>query len=162
MRERLWEIPKPVVSSEFRPPRASKKIAPPVWTKDPYPRLNAGRHMVRVVDLQGPEWVRAYRRWSLRLECIVVDEGVAVSAFFNFGTNRNAPSTPGRQSKYFKAWVVANGDPPRKGEPLDWNIFVGKYFTVEVADCTRDSNDREKSDAEIYSRITEFVRLEAL
>jgi hypothetical protein len=118
--------------------------------------------MVRVVELQGPEWVRAYRRWSLRPECIVVDEGISLSAFFNLGNNPEGPSTPGRQSRYFQAWVMANGEPPQKGEPLDWNIFLGKYFTAEVADCTRDSKDREKCEGQIYSRITEFVRLEPM
>src|SRR6266704_4385067 len=138
-------------------PTQQNRIAPPVWNKEQYARITPGRHMVRVVELQGPEWVRAYRRWSLRLECVVVDEGALVSAFFNLGGTPIRPGTPGRQSRYFRAWVMANGEAPVKGQPLDWNIFIDKYFTVEVADCTRDSKEREKSEGEIYSRIIEFV-----
>jgi hypothetical protein len=135
-------------------------VTPPVWEREQYARITSGRHLVRVVKLQGPEWVRAFRRWSLRLECVVVEDGALLSAFFNLGGTPDAPSMPGRQSKYFRAWTMANGEAPRKGQPLDWNIFLDKFFTAEVADCSKDSKDREKSEGEIYSKITDFLRFE--
>src|SRR5438067_1786822 len=83
----------------------SQSVSPPIWDKEQYPRISAGRHLVRVVGFQGPEWVRSFSRWSLRLECMVVDEGVSLSIFFNFAGTPAKMAIPGRQSKYHQSWV---------------------------------------------------------
>lgn len=137
-------------------------VTPPVWGKDPYPRVHPGRYLVRVVGWQGPEWVRSLRRWSLRLECALVDEPVSLSVFFNFGGTPEHLGTPGRLSKYYRHWVMANREPPRKHQPMDWAIFVDKWFTAEVEDASKDGSGREKCEADIYSRISQFIRLEQL
>ncbi len=135
-------------------------IAPPVWDKDPYPCIHPGRYLVCVVGWQGPEWMRNGNRWSLRLECALFDEPVTLSLFFNFGGTREGPGIPGRQSKYYRHWVMANGEPPKKHEAMDWRIFVGSCFTAEVENVTKNSDGQQKCSAEVYSRISRFVRFE--
>jgi len=85
--------------------------------------MEPGRYLVRGLKVQGPEWVRAFSRWSLRVEFATVHEPGAVSAFFNFGSDR-LKQYIGRQSKYFHAWTIANGGPPRKGEQMSPDVFL--------------------------------------
>ena len=76
----------------------------------------------------------------------------------NMGDNRGRPRA-GRDSNYYKAWKLANGGPPRKGEAMDPKIFLGRFFRVRVEDCGKDSNDKDKTNEEVYSHITELREL---
>ena len=86
------------------------------------------------------------------------DLGV-VSAFFNMGNDPDGTRV-GRQSKFYKAWTLANEDPPRKGEHMSPEIFIDKMFYVTVADCVNDSEGAGKHDGEVYSRIIAFHSME--
>jgi hypothetical protein len=131
-----------------------------VWEGTEYPRLDPGKHVVRGTKIQGPEWVRNFGRWSLRIEFATVHEPGCVSAFFNFGNDRENPHV-GRQSKYFQAWVMANGELPKKGQAMSPDVFLdGQFFTVTVEDGKTNSDKSEKADAEVYSRITKFHSVE--
>jgi hypothetical protein len=136
---------------------ASKACAPSlVWEGVEYPRMEPGRYLVRGLKVQGPEWVRAFSRWSLRVEFATVHEPGGVSAFFNLGSDR-LKQYIGRQSKYFQAWTLANGGPPRKGEQMSPHVFLeGQFFLVTVEDSRLKTDGTEKADAEVYSRITKF------
>jgi hypothetical protein len=135
----------------------SKACAPSlVWEGVEYPRMEPGRYLVRGLKVQGPEWVRAFGRWSLRVEFATVHEPGGVSAFFNLGSDR-LKQYIGRQSKYFQAWTLANGGSPRKGEQMSPDVFLeGQFFLVTVEDSRRKTDGTEKADAEVYSRITKF------
>ena len=102
-------------------------------------------------------WVYAYRRWSLRVEFTLIDEPVSLSAFFNFGNDRSGYKI-GRLSRFYKAWVIAKGEHPKRGERMSPNIFLeGQIFEVDVEECNRDSEGKPKQDAEMYSRIVRIV-----
>lgn len=143
--------------------RTKAAVAAPdiVWNGAEYPKLDAGVRLVRVHAIQGPEWVRRFSRWSLRLECRLTDEEADASIFFNLGTYRASPSIGrGRQSKYYRAWVLANGgEPPRKGQSMEPSIFIDKFFYARVENCKRDSDGNLKDEAAVYSLITDFVKL---
>jgi hypothetical protein len=130
----------------------------PVWAKDAYERIDGGERLVRVTALQGPEWVRSYGRWSLRIECCTMDEPGTVSAFVNLGRNRERPVPGGRKSKFYRWWCMANGAPPRRGEAMDYAVFMDKCFWALVSDSKVDENGKSKQEFEIYSRITDFLR----
>jgi len=128
-----------------------------MWQGPEYPTLDPGRYTVRGVKHQGPEWVRAYRRWSLRLEFGLVSEPGVVSAFFNFGSDPSG-SRIGRRSRYYKAWVLANGEHPRKGQVMTPDVFLdGQFIEVEVERCNRDPEGKAKAQAEQYSRVTDIL-----
>lgn len=127
-----------------------------IWRGTEYPRMEPGIYQVRGVSYQGPEWLRTYQRWALRVEFELVTEPGRASAFPNFGTDPREPRV-GRQSKYWKEWVKANGELPRKGQEMTPDIFLeGQFFTVAIEDATVDSDRAIKSDAEVYSKITKF------
>jgi hypothetical protein len=136
---------------------ANKASAPTlVWEGVEYPRMEPGRYLVRGLKVQGPQWVRAFSRWCLRIEFATVHELGGVSAFFNLGSDR-LKQYIGRQSKYFHAWTIANGGLPRKGEEMSPDVFLeGQFFWVTVEDSNRKTDGTEKTDAEVYSRIAKF------
>ena len=131
----------------------------PIWNGAEYKRVQPGRYSAVVVRVQGPEWVRSYRRWSLLVEFELLgdSETVRICAFFNMGSDRSRP-TPGRQSRFFKAWVIANGELPRKRQAMDPKIFMdGQVYRIEVEDCTAASDESEKPAGEIYSKVTKVL-----
>lgn len=136
----------------------SRTPALPVWEPPEYPKHHGGQRMVCFHEVQGPEWLHSFKRWSLRLGGHFMDEPGDVSFFLNMG-NSEFPS-PGRsgESKFFQAWTLANDGPPRRGQQMDPDIFVGKCFIARVEDCTHDSKGRPKCTDEVYSRITELIR----
>jgi len=127
-----------------------------LWTGADYPRLGPGKYEVRGVGWQGPDWLRAYSRWSIRVEFALTLDAQCISAFFNLESNPDHPQI-GKQSRYFKAWTMANRSLPKKGEQMSPEVFLeGQFFEVTVADSKLNSDRVEKSDAEIYSRIVKF------
>jgi hypothetical protein len=130
----------------------------PVWDGKVYPRMDPSIYLIRVHTIQGPEWVRRFSRWSIRLECQLMYEPGEVSGFFNLGNDRSGQRA-GRASRYWKAWTLANEAAPRKGERMDPRVFLDKMFEVQIEDSQKDSEGGLKSDAEVYSRITKFVSL---
>lgn len=138
---------------------AKKGTSPPglVWGGADYSRVPEGRYQAVAVRHQGPEWIRAFGRWSLLIEFELLDCGALVCVFYSLGEDRRGCKI-GRKSNYFKAWTLANGELPRKGQAMSPNVFLeGQVFTVEVRDRSRNSADEEKADAEIYSAITAVV-----
>ena len=124
--------------------------------------IDDGRMLVRVTELQGPEWVRNYQRWSIRLGCEGVHEPVSLSLFINLGNDPAGPRVAGRQSKYYKHWSMANGQPPAKGQSMAADVFLDKFFMAQVEKATKGTKGEAKGDEEIYSRIIHFIRLEEM
>ena len=89
-------------------------------------------------------------------------EHVSLSLFLNLGGDKSGLGVPGRQSKYYKHWTMGNGGPPKKGQAMNWDVFLDKFFVAEVEKSTTDANGKEKVDEEIYSRISHFVRREEM
>ena len=157
-------MPAGVMKVEARAPSLQKSrptaIPPlPVSERDDYPRVDCGRRMVRAHKIQGPEWVRAFSRWSLRIEFHLMDESGTVSLFVNLGNCREKPIVGGRRSKFYRYWTMAIGGPPRKHEVMNYNIFMDKCFWARIEDCSKDSEGRPKLDEEKYSRIVDLEEL---
>ncbi len=130
----------------------------PVWEGQQYPRHDEGVRLVQVVKIHGPEWVNRYRRWSIRLVCRLTDELGEVSYFMNMGDKRDEPRV-GRQSNYYKAWTMANGGAPHKGEEMAPQVFLDKFFRARIENCSKDSDDKEKPEDEVYSHVTKLIEI---
>jgi len=129
----------------------------PIWDGCDYMRVPEGHYQAVAVRWQGPEWVRMYSRWSLLVEFELLDDGSRVCAFYNFG-NDPSRSKILRRGNYFKAWTLANGEPPRKRQPMSPDVFrEGQIYTIDIRDNLRDSTEKEKVDAEIYSVVRAIV-----
>jgi hypothetical protein len=124
------------------------------WNGVTYCRVIPGTYDVVGRAVQGPEWCRAYRRWSIRIEFALLAEEGVVSRFFNMGSDPEKPHI-GRQSLYFKWWTAANGELPLRGQKMTPEVFFeGQVFTVAVEDATADVDKNAKHDAEVYSKVT--------
>jgi hypothetical protein len=108
---------------------------------------------------QGPEWVHAYRRWSLRLKFSLLSDVIEVSAFFNMGSNERRPQIGGCRSRFYAAWCMANGETPRKGQEMSLDTFTdpGLIYLVRVKNAQIDGKSNMKPDALVYSRVTEIL-----
>ena len=131
------------------------------WQGADLPRIPPGDYRAVCIGWQGPEWVRAFRRWSLRLEFSLLADGTLVSGFYNFGSDSTGPRI-GRKSRFYAAWCVANGEMPRKGERMTLETFTDPslLYTVRVADAVKDTKEAAKPDAMVYSRVTEILKTE--
>jgi hypothetical protein len=109
---------------------------------------------------KGPEWIPAYRRYGFRLIFQLVSEDIEVTMFINFGAKPQPPQS--LASRYFKAWTVANGDAPLRGQAMAPTVFVeeGLLYTVEVEDAAIDpTTKKDKPDCLIYSRVKEILNV---
>lgn len=131
----------------------------PVWEGADYARVPEGTYQAIGVRHQGPDWVRRYSRWSLIVEFELLDDGTRVCAFYNFGNGPEAKVL--RNGNFFKAWTLANGEMPRKGQRMFPDVFLeGQVFIVEVKDSRRNSAEEQKADAEIYSVVTKIISVQ--
>ena len=132
------------------------------WEGVDLPHVSPGDYQAVCVGWQGPEWVRAFQRWSLRLEFSLLSDGTAVSAFYNLGSDRKLDGPPGRRSRFYSVWSQANGEPPRKGQKITLETFTeeGLLYTVRVAYATKDEKQADKPEALVYSRVTDVLKIE--
>lgn len=132
----------------------------PSWDSATWGRVAAGRYQAAAVRVQGPQWVRRYRRWSLLLEFELLSGDGIIPCFFNMGTNPEKPHA-GPQSRYFKAWAMAHGELPTKGQKLDAAEFMdGQIYLLEIADSETDSEGSQKDESLLYSRVSRILGVE--
>lgn len=132
-----------------------------VWEGINLPRVAPGIYQAVCVAWQGPQWVRAFQRWCLRLEFSLLADGSLVSRFYNLGNNKLRKSH-GRRSLFYAVWCLANGEPPRKGQRMTLGTFTeaGLIYTVRVADSVKNEKGEHKPGALVYSRVTDILRVE--
>jgi hypothetical protein len=96
-----------------------------------------------------------FRRLVCLLRCaLVLDPKREVCGFLNLGTDEKPKA--GRRSNYWRAWVIANGEPPRKRQVLSRRVFVGKIFLVRIGDVEKDMDGAVHAEFEKYSVIQEI------
>ncbi len=125
----------------------------PICCDDAFPRYLPGDYDVRCSAVHVYRDPR-FKRWVCRLDCHFVTEKAKVCGFLNMGTGEN-PSA-GRGSEYWRVWVMAKGEQPRRGR-LAKDVFVGKFFRVRIDDTVQRYDKREHSEAARYSTIKQFV-----
>jgi hypothetical protein len=87
-------------------------------------------------------WAKCYRdpefkRWTCLLRFDVLsDDLLRVLARVPFWMNLGAHDRPdaGRRKRYFKEWVLANGEPPLRKDRLSPRVFTRRMARVEVGD----------------------------
>src|SRR5262249_24937262 len=127
----------------------------PVCTDHMYPRYRPGNYEARCIA------ARTYRdpqfqRWICRLEFRLVPDGQTVFAFLNLGHGEKP--YVGRPSEYRRAWILANGDVPRRRQAMSHRVCQDKIFLVRIGDTTKRFDGREHPEAEIYSKVREILK----
>lgn len=130
------------------------------WEGQEYPHIESGVREIVVTAIQGPEWVHRFRRWSIRIVCQALDEPVTVSAFVNLGTGEKPCLGRSRQSRIYQLICLALGRAPDFQENINLRqILIGRFFLVKIEDCDRNSRGDSKVKGEVYSRVTEFIKV---
>ena len=125
----------------------------PVCNDDSLPRYPQGEYDVCCFNARTYRDPR-FKRWVCRLDCHFLTEKGEVCAFLNLGAGE-AP-TAGRGSEYWRVWVMASGERPKRGR-LSKSVFKGKVFRVRIADTVARFDRREHAEAARYSTIKEFL-----
>jgi hypothetical protein len=128
------------------------------WRGANFVRVEPGSYMATCSRWKGPEWIPAYRRYGFRPIFQLVSEDVEVTMFINFGAKAEPPKS--LASRYFKAWTIANGEAPLRGQPMAPTVFIdeGLLYTVKVEDASIDpTTNKDKPTCLIYSRVKEIL-----
>jgi hypothetical protein len=140
----------------------SEPEAPPalIWEGSERPRLQSREYTATCSGFQGPQWIKQFGRWGLRLDFVLDPDGETVSAFYSFGEDRDKPRI-GPRSKYFKDWVRANGAPPKPGHPMSAQVFLDLelWYVVHVSDAAKDSEGALKDESLVYSRVDNILEV---
>src|ERR1041385_3983925 len=129
----------------------------PVCKSDPYPRLAPGEYLMRCLAAAcypDPQYKRGVCR--LAFSSPLVHEGVTVYGFINLG---DGTWCLGRRTRYWRAWTLANGAQPRRGQKMTARIFVNKWFKVSIGDVVKDADGKDHSSAQVYSTVHEILEL---
>jgi hypothetical protein len=152
------EIAGPVAAAGPAESRVSglrcEEIAP-VADGDPYPHYPAGVYEAQCVAgsiYRDPQ----FRAWKAMLGFRLVPGGEPVCGFFHMG--RGERPAAGRRSNYWRAWVIANGDQPRRRQMLSTRVFKWKIFEVRIEDVTKRFDQSEHPEGAIYSTVKEILR----
>jgi hypothetical protein len=130
----------------------------PVCDSDPYPHIPASEYLMRCTGAKcyrDPGFHRLVCR--LAFSSPLVHDGVTIYAFMNLGDGERCP---GRRSRYWKAWTMANAAPPRRGQTMTSRVFLGKWFKVSVADVSHAADQKPNHAAAIYSTVREILELD--
>ena len=143
--------------------RESSVSVPDVICDDRRPRVPPGEYLARVRVVKGPYRDRFTGRWTLLLVFDVMKENLFeivaknVPMFFNLGYGEKPKASRG--SKYFHAWCVANGGPPRRGDRMTTRVFANRLARVLLDDTKRSRWDLNRAVAP-YSVVRKILRWE--
>jgi len=102
-----------------------------------------------------------FQRWVCGVQFDIMGDPVSTERiarltwFLNLGS-RPRPKA-GRRTKYWTAWVRANGGPPKRGDRLSPNVFSGRVAVVRVGDTAK-THDRATVGSEYaYSVVRDVI-----
>jgi hypothetical protein len=99
---------------------------------------------------------RVFQRWVAALQFdVLADPGDDVLGRFTWFLNLGSKEKPNasRRSRYWEAWVKANGGPPQRQDRLSPRVFSGRMARVELGDTTKDTKQRPVAGDGAYSVV---------
>jgi hypothetical protein len=130
----------------------------PVFEGTEYARINPGEYSAQCVHAKiyrDP----GFRAWKALLRFRLFDLGEEVYGFFHLG--RGERPRAGRRSRYWGAWIIANGAAPRKRQTMTPRVFRGKVFLVKVSDVTQTCDGKAHHPSAIYSTVKKIIEKQA-
>jgi hypothetical protein len=108
-------------------------------------------------------WDRVFKRWVCLLQIDLFTDDLSeqlgrATCFYNLGPAKQPRA--GRRSKFWAAWVRANGGPPKRYERVLPQIFVRRFAKVIVGDTMRDFEQRAVRPDAAYSVVREILEWE--
>jgi hypothetical protein len=106
-----------------------------------------------------------YKRWICALQFDIFDESLMneiarLTCFLNLGSGEK-PRATSRRSKYWQAWVAANGKAaPTRKDRMSPAIFERRHAVVRVEDVKKNFRSFALGAEETYSVVREVIRWE--
>jgi hypothetical protein len=97
-----------------------------------------------------------YKRWVCAVQFDVLAENSdevlgRVTWFLNLG-NRDKPNAS-RRSRYWAAWLKANGGSPQRRDRLSPRVFTGRMALVELRNTVKNTRQTPVAAADSYSVV---------
>lgn len=102
-----------------------------------------------------------FQRWVCAVQFDIVRDSVAMETvarmtwFLNLGSSVRPKA--GRRTKYWSAWVRANGGPPKRGDRLAPKVFTHRLAIVRIQDTSKTHNRGNVDPECAYSVIREVL-----
>jgi hypothetical protein len=124
--------------------------------RDPEPLIEPGEYDAAAVGARVHPSIGGRYKFFLTLEIIGGEaDGVRVEficALPNKGGRGVSPS-----SKYYRAWVTANGGRPRRKDRMSPSVFKNRLFQIRVRTVVTDHQGRPLAAAHQYSVVDELL-----
>jgi hypothetical protein len=98
-----------------------------------------------------------FNAWKVRLR--FADEWTSDVVFGFLHLGRGSKPEVGKRSKYYAAWIMASGGPPRRKDRLSPRVFKGKVFLVRIRDVRKRYDQHEHSEGDVYSNAEILKRV---
>jgi hypothetical protein len=101
-----------------------------------------------------------FQRWVCAVQFDILNDSlIDVIARLTWYLNLSSKDGPrvGRRGKYWNAWIMANGGPPKRSDRLSPQVFVGRYAVVLVDDTQRDF-EQVTNPQNAYSVVREVLK----
>jgi hypothetical protein len=147
------QFTQPLVMQQRKPARSVEhesregRSDGPVFTEPERPHLKAGE---RDMCCRSAVLQNRFGRQVVKLNFFDPLSGDAVDFFVN--------ANAGTGSKFFEAWVIANGAPPKPRQVMSVRVFRGKFFCVEIGETTQTFNKTKLKPGEGYSVVKRVLR----
>jgi hypothetical protein len=105
-------------------------------------------------------WDKQFKRWVCAVQFDVLDGSLInvlgrLTWYLNLGS-RDRPRA-GRRTKYWEAWIRANGGQPKRKDRLSHRVFERRHAVVRVDDTKKDHRQNVIGVDECYSVVRDVV-----
>jgi hypothetical protein len=114
----------------------------PVFKEPERPHLKSG---IRDMCCRSAVLQNRFGREVVKLNFFDPLSGEAVDFFVN--------ASAGIGSKFYEAWVIANGGPPKPRQVMSVRVFRDKFFSVEIGETTQNFTKTKLKPGEGYSVV---------
>jgi len=104
---------------------------------------------------------KQFKRWVCAVQFDIVGDSLALTTtvrltwFLNLGKGPNPRA--GRRTKFWAAWVRANGEPPKRRDRLSPSIFAGRSAVVRVEDTSKTHDSGNVESEQAYSVVRAVI-----
>jgi hypothetical protein len=103
---------------------------------------------------------KQFKRWVCAVQFDIVDSQAMntiarLTWFLNLGQRVKAHA--GRRTKFWAAWIRANGEPPKRADRLSVSIFSGRSAIVRVDDTSKTHDCGRIESEQAYSVVRDVI-----
>jgi hypothetical protein len=140
--------------------------------EDAPPRIVAGEYTARVVHIEifdkffkvGRD-TKTTDRLILTFRIVAGPQAGTEVPFYAPLPKSASKRNPGRyvpaKSKFWRAWTIANGAPPKRHDRMSLNVFKNRLFLVQIRDVIKDRGQNRLGDVVRHSVIEAIVERQA-